>query len=187
MLVAVRKETIIISTKIHQSKYATSGIHLKAHQCTLIPLTVKKIFQFKQSPSGSVYTKITQKLFGFIRLFDLDMKTHVKTTRGKGLRIPTRTTGEGSSSFPWSLSEVDAALRSLSALKSGPRRRPLRPLETNLSSRFRPSLPGPRRHLLRPLETKTSPCFQPSGAEEASTTPPLRRTSRLAFGPACRG
>ena len=84
------------------------------------------------------------------------------------------------------MSEVDAALRSLSALKSGPRRRPLRPLETNLSSRFRPSLPGPRRHLLRPLETKTSPCFQPSGAEEASTTPPLRRTSRLGFDSPCR-
>ena len=42
------------------------------------------------------------------------MKTHLKTARGKGLIIPSRTTAGGSSPFPWSVSEVDAALRSLS-------------------------------------------------------------------------
>ena len=93
------------------------------------------------------------------------MKTHSKTTRGKGLRIPSRMTAEESSPFPWLVSEIDAALRSLLTSLSGPRRRPRRPLETNLLSRFRP------------------PCRGRGGVHCA----PLRRTSRLGFRSPSRG
>ena len=107
---------------------------LKALLRTPTPPTVQKKIQSNQSPSGPVYTKKKQSILGFTRLFDLNMKIHFKTTRGKGLRIPSRTTAGGSSPFPLSVPEVDVAL-----------------------SRFRPSLLGPRRRPRRPLETKRSP------------------------------
>ena len=59
-----------------------------------------------------------------------------------------------------------APLRRTSRLEFGPpcrgRGGALRPLETDLASRFRPSLPGPRKRSLRPLETNLSCCFRPS-------------------------
>ena len=95
--------------------------HLKAHLRTLTPPTVKIcIFQSRQPPSGPDYVhQKTQNIFGCTRLFDLNIKLHVKTTRGKGLHIPSRTTARGTSPFPWSVSEVDAAPRSLSSLSIG--------------------------------------------------------------------
>ena len=49
------------------------------------------IFQLYQSLSGPVYTGKTHKSFRFTRLFDLNLKINFKTTRGKRLRIPSRT------------------------------------------------------------------------------------------------
>ena len=116
------------------------------------------------------------------------MKTHSKTTRGKGLRIPSRMTAEESSPFPWLVSEIDAALRSLLTSLSGPRRRPRRPLETNLLSRFRPPCRGRGGVHCAPLRRTSrlgfdSPCPGRGGVHCA----PLRRTSRLGFRSPSRG
>ena len=52
--------------------------------------------------------KKTQQMFGFTRLFDLNMKAHFKTTRGKADVYHPEGPPGGSSPFPWSVSEVDA-------------------------------------------------------------------------------
>ena len=70
----------------------TSGIHLSRRTYVLLFLQpLKYIFQSHHSPSDPVYTQKAQKFFGFTRLFDSNMKMHVKTTRGKRLSIPSRT------------------------------------------------------------------------------------------------
>ena len=40
-------------------------------------------------PSGPVYTRQTLYFFGFTKLFDLNLETHFKTARRKGVRIPS--------------------------------------------------------------------------------------------------
>ena len=55
--------------KIHQSLNPISGIHLKAHQCSLTLPNFGKIFESNKSPSGTVYAKPTQMRFGFTRRF----------------------------------------------------------------------------------------------------------------------
>ena len=117
-LVALRKKTIIISTTIHQSQYPTSATHLSKR--TIVPVLLQP-FRKYFSPACPLLVLSTPKHTTYFRIYktDLNMKTHFKTTRGKGLRIPSRTTTGGSSPFPWSVSEVDAALRLLSALPIG--------------------------------------------------------------------
>ena len=110
-------------------------------------------------PFWSCLHKKNTKRFGYTTLFNLNLKTQFKITRGKGLRIQSRTTAGGSSPFPWSVPEVDAVLRSLSALPIGTEEASTAPLETNLSSRFQPSLSGRKRHPLRPVETNLSSHF----------------------------
>ena len=91
---------------------------LKALLRTLTPPTVEKCV----SPTSPLLVLSTPKKHEYFRIyktFDLNMKIQFKTTRGKGQRIPSRTTAGGSSPFPWSVWEVDSALRSLSVLPVG--------------------------------------------------------------------
>ena len=65
---------------------------LKAHLRTLISLNRQKIYFSPTSPLLVLSTRLKHdKLFGFTRPFDLNMKIYFKTTRGKTLCIPSRT------------------------------------------------------------------------------------------------
>ena len=64
-------------------------------RCTYVPLflqTVKNIYFSPTSPLLVLSTPEKHyKFFGFTRRFDLNMNTHIKTTRRKRLRVPSRT------------------------------------------------------------------------------------------------
>ena len=87
------------NNKLQYSSINISGMHLSRRVSLFLQtlriyiyiIYIYFFFQSHQSPSGPVYTEKAQKLFGFTRLFDLNMKIHFKTARGKRLHIPSRT------------------------------------------------------------------------------------------------
>ena len=97
-LVALRKKAINISTKIHQRHYPTSGIHLKAHQRTLTPLTVNNTFRSNQFPSGPVYTKKTQNIVDIQELFE--NKNTLQNYEGKRATYTTQNDRGGTLAVP---------------------------------------------------------------------------------------
>ena len=72
---------------------STSGMHLSRRtNVSLFLQTVNNIYFNPTSPLLVLSTPEKHyKFFVFTRLFDLNMKTHFKTTRRKRLRIPCRT------------------------------------------------------------------------------------------------
>ena len=60
------------------------------HPCFSKPQKIC-VFQLYQSPSGPVYARRTHKSYFRIYKTDLNMKIHLKTTRRKRLRIPSKT------------------------------------------------------------------------------------------------
>ena len=96
---SLRQKIIIISTKIHQSLYPTSGIHLKRRTYitllsnstylsalnsypNLTPPTVENIFQSNQSPSGPVYTK-KSKIFSDLKPISFERENTLQNYQGK--------------------------------------------------------------------------------------------------------
>ena len=73
----------------------TSGMHLSRR--TYVPLFSKPLRNIRFSPTSHLLALSTAekhyKFFGFTKT-DLNTKTHFKTTRGEGLRVPSRTTAE---------------------------------------------------------------------------------------------
>ena len=82
----------LAASKPHYNDQHSWNAPLKAHLRALIsPNRKKYIFQSHHSPSSPVYPRRHYKFFGFTRLFDLNMKTQIKTSRRKRLRILSRT------------------------------------------------------------------------------------------------
>ena len=75
----------------------TSGMHLSGR--TYVPFFSKPLRNIYFSPTRHLLTlstpeKTLQCFSDWQRLFDLNRKTHFKTSRRKGLRLPSRTTAE---------------------------------------------------------------------------------------------
>ena len=71
---------------------STSGMHLSsARAYPYFPKPLKKMYFSPTTPLVVLPTPEKHKFFGFTTLFDLNMKTHFKTTGRKRLRIQSRT------------------------------------------------------------------------------------------------